>query len=99
MKLLGLGLPELTILQVFLVPLLFFIIGLFATNLMIKAAQMKGHHADSTALLWVIGIFCTPIVLGLYVAGLPDRSAPVPAAQPAAAPMPPAALNSQLGQQ
>uniref|UniRef100_A0A7C9NUF2 Uncharacterized protein n=1 Tax=Muribaculaceae bacterium Z82 TaxID=2304548 RepID=A0A7C9NUF2_9BACT len=92
MKILGLGIPELTILQVFLIPLAFFVVGLFAANLMIKSAQEKGHHRDSTGLLWVIAIFCTPIVLGLYVAGLPDRAATTaatPATGPSATPAAP----------
>ena len=27
-------------------------------------------------MLWFIGIFATPIVVGLYVAALPDKNAP-----------------------
>ena len=79
------GIPELTILQVFIVPIAMFVVGLITTNLLIKIAKEKGHYRDSAALLWVIGIFCTPIVLGIYVIALPDRSVPVPAAQPAQA--------------
>ena len=36
---------------------------------------MKGHGQDGTGSLWFIGIFASPIVLGLYTASLPDRSA------------------------
>lgn len=46
---------------------------IFAIDELIKAAQMKGHHKGSTASLWFIGIFATPIILGLCIAALPDR--------------------------
>ncbi len=91
MRILGMGIPELTILQVFIVPIAMFVVGLITTSLLIKVAKDKGHYLDSAALLWVIGIFCTPIVLGIYVIALPDRSVPVPVAQPAAVPVTPAA--------
>ena len=89
MRILGMGIPELTILQVFIIPIAMFVVGLITTNLLIKIAKEKGHYRDSAALLWVIGIFCTPIVLGIYVIALPDRGVPVPTAQPAAVPVAP----------
>ena len=42
-------------------------------ELFIEVAQKKGHFVESgTGKLWFIGIFATPIVVGLYVLGLPD---------------------------
>lgn len=40
---------------------------------MIRASQAKGFHRDSSASLWFIGLFASPIMLGLYTASLPDR--------------------------
>ncbi len=83
MKILGMGMPEMVIMLIYLVP---FIACLIAISLIVKAAQAKGWHKDGTGKLWFIGIFATPVVLGLYVAALPDRgqSKAKPAAQPAA---------------
>lgn len=61
---------------VFLVVLLIMLIpACFAISLMCDAVQEKGHHKDGTGSLWAIGILCSPIVLGLYAAALPDRKA------------------------
>lgn len=74
MKVLGMGMPEMTLLFTTLIPLIVCLIAwLLAISLIIKAAQAKGFHRDGTGKLWFIGIFATPIVLGLYVASLPDR--------------------------
>lgn len=74
MKVLGMGTPEMTLLFTTLIPLIVCLIAwLLAISLIIKAAQAKGFHRDGTGKLWFIGIFATPIVLGLYVASLPDR--------------------------
>lgn len=70
MKILGMGMPEMVIMLIYLVP---FIACLIAISLIVKAAQAKGWHKDGTGKLWFIGIFATPVVLGLYVAALPDR--------------------------
>lgn len=43
-------------------------------RLFIKSARMKGHYIDGAGVLWFIGIFTTPIILGLYVGSLADRS-------------------------
>lgn len=44
-------------------------------GLLIDAARDKGYFKDGGAgVLWFIGIFATPIVVGLYVCALPDRS-------------------------
>lgn len=42
-------------------------------SLLIQAAQEKGYYEHGgTGLLWFIGLFATPIVVGLFVASLPD---------------------------
>ena len=41
---------------------------------LVEAAQEKGHYKDGAGILWFIGIFATPIVVGLITASLPDRS-------------------------
>lgn len=69
-----------------------FAAGLFAISKLISAAQMKGHYtAGDTAPLWFLGLFASPIVLGLYTASLPDRSVAA-----AAAPTPEESLRSDL---
>ena len=61
---------------ILIVPLLIaFAISLVAISLLIKAAKEKGYHRSSTGILWLVGIFATPVVLGLYTASLPDRNA------------------------
>lgn len=47
--------------------------ALAAIGLFVNAMREKGHSDKSAGLLWYIGIFATPIVVGLYVASLPDR--------------------------
>lgn len=60
-----------------IIPLLLiaFAISLVAISLLIRAAKEKGYHCSSTGILWLVGIFATPVVLGLYTASLPDRNA------------------------
>lgn len=48
---------------------------LMAINLFAKIAKSKGYFEDGAGTLWFIGIFATPIVVGLYVAALPDKKA------------------------
>lgn len=62
-------------LPIILVVLLIYIILLIApTSLYIKAAREKGYYQNkSTVYLYVIAAFFTPLTVGLYVAGLPDR--------------------------
>lgn len=57
-----------------LILLLVFIVWLLAINMLIKAAREKGYHRNSSGILWVIGIFASPVILGLYTASLPDHS-------------------------
>lgn len=46
-----------------------------AINLFIKTAQDKGHfETGKVGILWFIGIFASPLVVGLYVATLPDKN-------------------------
>ena len=47
---------------------------LLAINLFINAAKEKGYYKDGGAgMLWFIGIFATPIVVGIYTSSLPDK--------------------------
>ena len=41
---------------------------------LIEAAQEKGYYRDGAGILWFIGIFATPLAVGLITASLPDRS-------------------------
>lgn len=70
----GLALGLVLVLLPLLIGAALIIAWIFAIDELIKAAQMKGHHKDSTASLWFVGIFATPIILGLRIAALPDRS-------------------------
>ena len=48
---------------------------LMAINLFINAAKEKGYYKDGGAgILWFIGIFATPLVVGIYTTALPDKS-------------------------
>ena len=48
---------------------------LMAISLFINAAKEKGYYKDGGAgILWFIGIFATPIVVGIYTTALPDKS-------------------------
>lgn len=66
-----------------LVLIIAFFISLLVISLLVNAAKEKGFHRNDAGVLWVIGIFASPIVLGLYTASLPDRGAPA-ATMPAA---------------
>lgn len=73
MKIMGLGLPEL----ITLAPFIAVIVAYFMViSRLISAAKMKGHFTDKgTGALWFIGIFASPIALGLYTASLPNLKA------------------------
>lgn len=43
-------------------------------SLFLGVKKEKGYPADNDILLWFIGIFATPLAVGLYVAALPDKS-------------------------
>ena len=44
-----------------------------AIALFIGVKREKGYSSEGNGLLWIIGIFATPIVVGLYVIALPDK--------------------------
>lgn len=49
---------------------------LVAISYFIDIAKKKGHYVNGGAgMLWYIGIFTTPITVGLYVLMLPDLTA------------------------
>lgn len=73
MKIVGVGMSELFI--VFVIPIVMLVAWLLAINLLIKVGEAKGHALSNKGLLWFIGIFATPIVVGLYIIALPDRRA------------------------
>ena len=52
--------------------ILAFVAWLWSINLFAAEAKRKGH--GNTGVLWFMGIFATPIVVGLYTAQLPDLS-------------------------
>lgn len=80
MKILGLGLPELITLAPFIAVLVAYFMVI---SRLISAAKMKGHFTDrGTGALWFIGIFASPIALGLYTASLPDLKAQIAAPAP-----------------
>lgn len=63
---------EMVIVFIF-IGLALFIVWLMAIYLLVEAAKEKGFHRDGAGMLWLVGIFASPIVLGLYTASLPDR--------------------------
>lgn len=46
---------------------------IMAIAMLVKMAKEKGHCRNGAGLLWFVGLFASPIVLGLYVAALPDK--------------------------
>lgn len=48
--------------------------GLVAISLFVDLAKEKGHYRDDANVLWFIGIFASPIVLGIYVMALSNKS-------------------------
>lgn len=58
-----------------LILIVMLIAWLCAINLFVEAARKKGYYCNGgSGILWFIGIFATPIVVGIYVSALPDRS-------------------------
>lgn len=47
---------------------------IMAIAMLVKMAKEKGHYRDGAGMLWFVGLFASPIVLGLYVAALSDKS-------------------------
>lgn len=61
---------------------------LVAIDLLIKAGKAKGYAMKNTGALWFVGIFATPIVVGLYIASLPDNRTIADPEKPAEAELP-----------
>lgn len=57
----------------FFISIVMLVAWLMSINLLIKVGAAKGYRMDNSELLWFIGIFATPIVLGLYICALPDN--------------------------
>lgn len=66
---------EITTVIILIISLVCLCASLIAISELIDAARMKGHCQDGAGLLWFVGIFASPIVLGLITVSLPDRSA------------------------
>lgn len=48
--------------------------GFVAISLFVDLAKEKGHYRDDANILWFVGIFASPVVLGIYVMALSDKS-------------------------
>ena len=59
-----------------------------AINLLIKAGRAKGYSMENAGILWFVGIFATPILVGLYIASLPDNRTIAGLEKPAEAELP-----------
>ena len=59
-----------------------------AINLLIKAGRAKGYAMENAGILWFVGIFATPILVGLYIASLPDNRTIADPEKPAEAELP-----------
>ena len=65
---------DMLILITLVLAILVLIAWLVAINLFVEAAKEKGYYRDGGAgLLWFVGIFATPIVVGIYTTALPDK--------------------------
>lgn len=53
--------------------LIAFAMCLYAIHMFIEIGKAKGYSMDNAVSLWLIGIFTTPITVGIYVAALPDN--------------------------
>lgn len=80
------GLELIIVFAVIVIAFMAFCVWLLAIHSFVEVVKMKGHHQEGATTLWLIGLFASPIVLGLYAAALPDRNATV--ATKAAAPNP-----------
>ena len=59
-----------------------------AINLLIKAGRAKGYEMENAGILRFVGIFATPILVGLYIASLPDNRTIAGLEKPAEAELP-----------
>lgn len=71
MKITSFGLVEVIF---FLVLVAMIAAGLVAISLFVDLAKEKGHYRDDANVLWFIGIFASPVVLGIYVMALSNKS-------------------------
>lgn len=69
----GSGAEGLILFFMFAITIAVLVAWLMAINLFAKIARAKGYYKDGAGILWFIGIFATPIVVGIYVAALPDK--------------------------
>ena len=59
---------------IIILAILVLIAWIMAIDLFIGAAKEKGYYKEGGAeILWFIGIFATPIVVGIYTSSLPDK--------------------------
>lgn len=72
---------------ILIVGIITFVAWIISIDMFIQAAKEKGYHTDGgTGKLFFVGLFASPLVLGLYTASLPDKSvgaAAKPTGQPA----------------
>lgn len=60
---------------IFIIAIVVLVAWCMAISLLVEAAKEKGYYRDGGAgRLWFIGLFATPLVIGLYVCALPDKS-------------------------
>lgn len=64
-----------------IVPLVMLTAGIVAISHFIELGQKKGCIEEKTGVYWFIGLFASPLVLGLYVAAAPDAVLPSKAKQ------------------
>ncbi len=64
-----------------IVPLVMLAAGIVAISHFIELEQKKGCIEEKTGVYWFIGLFASPLVLGLYVAAAPDAVLPSKAKQ------------------
>ena len=63
-----------TTLLFFLISACVIIAWCLSINLFINLGKSKGYSMANKGLLWFIGIFATPIVVGIYVLSLPPKN-------------------------
>lgn len=56
-----------------IVSVLVLVAWLLSIDMFINAGKAKGYSMANSGKLWFIGIIATPLVVGLYVAALPDN--------------------------
>lgn len=58
-----------------LVSLVVLMAWLFSISMFISIIKSKGSPFDSSLIYWFVGLFASPIVLGLYAVALPNKAA------------------------